>query len=215
MMERSTLPLAVAEALEAAGATKEMVAAVSGTFAAWQAVQRAKATERQRACRARKREREALQRDVTTPQGEADILPDIVRDQIAGEDLLQALSLAGRGNFDISASFVPIRALLDQGCDLQADILPVIAREVPELQRPLKNWGVAWLARDILAARDRRVHGVPPSVEHFDPEVVERVEAPPPVQRTPAIAWDEFVAGHRAGLIEWNVARLGPVPWGA
>jgi hypothetical protein len=38
------------------------------------------------------------------------------------------------------------------------------------------------------------------------------VEAPPPVQRTPAIAWHEFGGGYRAGLIEWNTARLGPKP---
>jgi hypothetical protein len=42
--------------------------------------------------------------------------------------------------------------------------------------------------------------------------VSESVAAPPPVRRTPAIEWDEFVAGHRGGLIEWNTARLGPKP---
>ena len=28
--------------------------------------------------------------------------------------------------------------------------------------------------------------------------------------RTPAIEWDEFVGGYRAGLIKRNTARLGP-----
>jgi hypothetical protein len=28
--------------------------------------------------------------------------------------------------------------------------------------------------------------------------------------RRPPDDWDEFVAGHRAGLIEWNTARLSP-----
>jgi hypothetical protein len=28
----------------------------------------------------------------------------------------------------------------------------------------------------------------------------------------PEIEWDEFVAGHRKGLIQWNTARLGPWP---
>jgi hypothetical protein len=37
-----------------------------------------------------------------------------------------------------------------------------------------------------------------------------RVEAPPPARRLSAMDWDEFVAGHRAGLIEWNTARLSP-----
>jgi hypothetical protein len=36
------------------------------------------------------------------------------------------------------------------------------------------------------------------------------VEAPPPARRLSAMDWDEFVAGHRAGLIEWNTARLSP-----
>jgi hypothetical protein len=50
--------------------------------------------------------------------------------------------------------------------------------------RPLKNWGAPG----------------------------HRVEAPPPARRTPAIEWDEFVGGYRAGLIKWNTARLGPKP---
>jgi hypothetical protein len=96
---------------------------------------------------------------------------------------------------DPDADVYPIQALLDQGCDLEADILPIVAREVPDLPRPLKNWGAPWLLREILAAREQRLAGHP-------------VEAPPPARRTPAIEWDEFVAGHRAGLIEWNTARL-------
>ena len=66
-----------------------------------------------------------------------------------------------------------------------------------------------WLVREILAARDRRLagaNGAPACA------VSESVEAPTPVQRTPAIEWDEFVGGYRAGLIEWNTARLGPKP---
>jgi hypothetical protein len=46
---------------------------------------------------------------------------------------------AARHNVDLSADVAPIRSLLDQGCDLEADILPIVAREVPELPRPLKN----------------------------------------------------------------------------
>jgi hypothetical protein len=42
--------------------------------------------------------------------------------------------------------------------------------------------------------------------------MIEAVEAPPPVRRLSAFDWDEFVAGHRAGLIKWNRARLGPYP---
>ena len=31
-------------------------------------------------------------------------------------------------------------------------------------------------------------------------------------RRTPAIDWDEFVVGDRAGLIAWNTSRLEPKP---
>jgi hypothetical protein len=79
------------------------------------------------------------------------------------------------------------------------DILPIVARTVPELSRPLKNWGAQWLVREILAAREQRLAGHP-------------VEDPPPGRHTPAIEWDEFVGGYRAGLIQWNRARLGPCP---
>jgi hypothetical protein len=43
---------------------------------------------------------------------------------------------ASNGNIDALADISPIRALLEHGCDLEADILPVIVREVPELPRP-------------------------------------------------------------------------------
>jgi hypothetical protein len=56
-----------------------------------------------------------------------------------------------------------------------------------------------WLVREILAAREQRLAG-------------HRVDTAPPARRTPAIEWDEFVGGYRAGLIQWNTARLGPKP---
>jgi hypothetical protein len=37
-----------------------------------------------------------------------------------------------------------------------------VARELPDLPRPLKNWGAPWLVRDILAARDQRRLGPKP-----------------------------------------------------
>jgi hypothetical protein len=77
-----------------------------------------------------------------------------------------------------AANLAPIRALLDQGCDLEADVVPIVARLLPDLLRPLKNWGAPWLVREILAARERRLAG-------------HRVEAAPPDRRTPAIEWDE------------------------
>jgi hypothetical protein len=89
--------------------------------------------------------------------------------------------------------------LIAQGCDLESDVLPVVARSLPDLPRPLKNWGAPWLVREILAAREQRLAG-------------HRVEAAPPARRTPAIDWDEFVGGYRAGIIQWNTGRLGPKP---
>ena len=86
------------------------------------------------------------------------------------------------GSFDPGADLEPIVALIrDQACDLEGDVLPIVARELPELggvRRPLKNWGAPWLVREILAARDQRLAGQP-------------VEAPPPARRAPAIEWDE------------------------
>jgi hypothetical protein len=64
---------------------------------------------------------------------------------------------AAHGNFDLSANIDPIRTLLDQGCDLEADVVPIVARLLSDLPRPLKNWGVPWLAREILEARDLRL----------------------------------------------------------
>jgi hypothetical protein len=40
------------------------------------------------------------------------------------------LEEAGHGNFDES-DIGPILDLIDQGCDLEADILPTVARMVP------------------------------------------------------------------------------------
>jgi hypothetical protein len=64
-----------------------------------------------------------------------------MRDEIP--DLRGRLEEAGQGHFDADADIAPIRALLDQGCDLEGDILPTVARTVPELPRPLKRWGAA------------------------------------------------------------------------
>jgi hypothetical protein len=138
------------------------------------------------------------------------------RDQIpfqrAMDHLRGRLEEAGQGNFDADADVAPIRALLDQGCDLEADILPIIAREVPELPRPIKKWGAPWLVREILAARAFRLNPATCAETQTDTNAC-KVEAPPPTQRvTPAIEWDEFVGGYRAGLIKWNTARLGPKP---
>jgi hypothetical protein len=45
---------------------------------------------------------------------------------------------ASHGNVDALADISPIRALIEQGCDLELDVLPIVAREIPDLTRPLK-----------------------------------------------------------------------------
>jgi hypothetical protein len=71
--------------------------------------------------------------------------------------LKEVLVDAAGGNVDREADVLTIRALLAQGCDFEADILPTVARDVPQLPRPLKNWGAQWLVQEILTARDRRL----------------------------------------------------------
>jgi hypothetical protein len=39
------------------------------------------------------------------------------------------------------ADISPIRGLLDQGCDLEADVRPIVPRDVPDLPRPPKKLG--------------------------------------------------------------------------
>jgi hypothetical protein len=51
--------------------------------------------------------------------------------------LKELLVGAARHNVDLSAGEGPIRYLIDIGCDLEADILPTVARTVPDLPRRL------------------------------------------------------------------------------
>jgi hypothetical protein len=46
------------------------------------------------------------------------------------------LEEASRGHFDPAADISRIRALLDQGCDLEADIVPTVARTCPSYRVP-------------------------------------------------------------------------------
>jgi hypothetical protein len=202
---------AIVEALRSAGATEEIIAVAVKAGGDFAIPHRAKEAARKRRARAAKRPPDAAvaepSRPPDTPPAETERPPDDVT-------LRRWLLQAAQGNVDTWADISPIRALLDQGCDLEADVVPIVARELPELPRPLKNWGAPWLVRDILAARDQRLAGAGFSTPTPDRslESGNTVEAPPPVQRTPAIEWDEFVGGYRAGLIQWNRARLGPCP---
>jgi hypothetical protein len=77
-------------------------------------------------------------------------------------------------------------------------------------QPPLKSWGVPWLGRAALGRRDARVPG-PRGGREPD---ARRTSAPPPPRwpppAAPSLDLSELVAGYRAGMVEWNVARLGP-----
>jgi hypothetical protein len=182
------------EALQAAGATEEMIAAAVKAGGDYGESPRSKGgrprlyadrAARDRFYRAQRKQRvetrvetpPRVETRVETPN-EIQVARVEMRDEIPR--LRARLEEAGQGNFDAESDIAPIRALLDQGCDLEADVVPVVARLIPELPRPLKNWGAPWLVRDILAARDQRLAG-------------HRVEAVPPARRTPAIEWDEFV----------------------
>ena len=64
-----------------------------------------------------------------------------IRDETAGADgrnLRVRLIDASNGNIDPLSDISPIRSLIEQGCDLELDVLPIVAREIPDLPRPLK-----------------------------------------------------------------------------
>jgi hypothetical protein len=146
----------VVAALQAAGATEEMVAGVVGVFGEFgdSPPRRGGRPRKYADANARKLAWKRAATKLATKPGASDVTGDETPD---GRNLRVRLIDASNGNFDALSDISPIRALLEQGCDLEADILPIVAREVPELPRPLKNWGAPWLVRDILAARDLRV----------------------------------------------------------
>ena len=63
--------------------------------------------------------------------------PQVPRDQIpyrlAMEHLQDRLRDATHGNFDPGANLEPIRARIVQGCDLEADVVPIVAHLLPDL----------------------------------------------------------------------------------
>jgi hypothetical protein len=175
----TTLP-AIVEALRNAGATEEMIAAAvkaGGELQNSPPRQRGRRRQyaddaaRQRAWRRRNEIRDESQPsagpcDEIRVERPPDAGPNRFR-LVPTEALRGRLLEAAQCHIDPMADVAPISGLLDQGCDLEADVVPIVAREVPELPRPLKNWGALWLVREILAARDQRLAGHP-------------VEDPPP-----------------------------------
>jgi hypothetical protein len=151
----------------------------------------------------------------------------VTRNGVAGADSLTPLSLllalkhAANGNIQPACTDVePIRDLLQQGCDLDLDVLPAVHDLLTHpLQPPLKRWSVPWLAAEIVRRRDERTGHVTqaPAAARTAPvprRAAERA-APPPPQRPPAALsfdMDELVAGYRAGNVAWDATRFGPPP---
>src|ERR1700736_2451512 len=88
----------------------------------------------------------------------------VTRNGVAGADSLTPLSLllalkhAANGNIQPACTDVePIRDLLQQGCDLELDILPAVRDFLTDpLQPPLRRWGAPWLVAEIERRRDER-----------------------------------------------------------
>jgi hypothetical protein len=181
-MTLPTLLPEVIEALRSAGATEEMLAAAvkaGGELQNSPPRQRGRRRQyaddaaRQRAWRRRNEIRYENQpsagpRNEIRNEIPVERRPEAGRNRfrlVPTEALRGRLLEAAQGHIDPMADVEPIRGLLDQGCDLEADVLPTVARTVPELPRPLRNWGAQWLVREILAAREQRLNRFADSVK--------------------------------------------------
>jgi hypothetical protein len=158
------LPRKAVMAFRSAGATEEMIAKARLIYGSLPREPPGRpriyknAKEADHAFYMRHRDRFREKREISRKNGHPVVFdPETI--VAAVPDVARVLSLkevlvnAARGNVDREADVLTIRALLDQYCDLEADILPTAARTVPELPRPLKNWGAQWLVQEILAAR--------------------------------------------------------------
>jgi hypothetical protein len=127
------LQLEVIGALRSAGATEEIIGLVQFAFGACTKGRPGRPrkyknrAECDRAYRERRRQREKTASEIARAPSLRGLLVD-----------------AARWNVDRDADVAPVRALLDQGCDLEADVVPTVARTVPELPRPPKRWDAPW-----------------------------------------------------------------------
>jgi hypothetical protein len=65
--------------------------------------------------------------------------------------LAQLIEAAGGNVQPVAIDTAPIAALLEQGCDLDLDVLPAVRQLINDPQQPpLKSWGVPWLAKEII-----------------------------------------------------------------
>jgi hypothetical protein len=76
-------------------------------------------------------------------------------------------------------TITPILWLIENGCDLEKHILPVVARIVPGLKEPLKNWHASFLTKEILDAKQ------------MDAEMLRRPASEPKVDLGGGVVWPE------------------------
>jgi hypothetical protein len=193
------------------------------------------AAARMRQARARKRAERAVTRAVTperavtgdvtravtdavTRASTDDVgnVPGRLAEIIDTDDLLVKLLDAAGGNVHPTATDTsPIAAHLEQGCDLDLDVLPAVHDLLTDpLQPPLKRWDLSWLTAEITRRRDERTGHVTPAPARAAP--VRQPAAPPrrsePPPAAPSFDMDELVAGYRAGNVSWDATRFGPPP---
>jgi hypothetical protein len=165
------------DVLRNGGSTEEIIAALmkaGGTRALFEDVPKrsagrprghfadrpATAAERAHASRARRKAAKPISHDaanhpeVSQPEPDAAAnhpevsQPEPDANHMDVSHLRERLDLVAGGFFERDADLEPIVALIrDQGCDLEADILPIVARLLPDLPRPLKRWDAPWLPR--------------------------------------------------------------------
>jgi hypothetical protein len=153
-MKLPTLLTAIVEALRSAGATEEMIAAAvkaGGEFPTPQPSRGGRPrkyrtrAECDRAYYERRKRREKTNEEPPHHEEthEKTALEELREETLVltrlRADLRGRLEEAAQGHFDADADIAPIRALLDQGCDLKADILPVVARECPSCRARSKT----------------------------------------------------------------------------
>lgn len=78
------------------------------------------------------------------------------------EKLNQLVEAAGGNVVNGATGIEIIQPILDleaMGCDIEADIVPVLSERVRPLAEPLRTWGARWLRDAILARRQARLDG--------------------------------------------------------
>ena len=188
-----------------------------------------------------KRRRQKELGDAVTFSAPASAVPSVAFFGLLCEAASENVDRAAPGITDVA----PIKQLLEDGCELYTDILPVIREQVPGLSSPLRNWGAKWLMAAIRARRDGNAAAGPTlQAQASNPTQRPPNEAgealhngntqaqgaldeddEPPIAPLPEMTawgerpqngaqfdWGELVEAFKAGMLEWNAARLGPAP---